>query len=65
MVYSVQQDIFIVMSYYRNGTFVNAECVYSVTACKQKYSAKYPDLQIRELSLEADIRYVINRFVRT
>ena len=34
MVYSVEQDTFIVMSYYRNGTFVNAEWGYPVNACK-------------------------------
>ena len=45
MVYYVEQDTFIVMSYYCNGTFVNGECVYSVTACKQEYLAKQPDLQ--------------------
>ncbi|KAJ3646459.1 hypothetical protein Zmor_024047 [Zophobas morio] len=56
-------DIF--MSYYRNGIFVNGGFVYSVTACKEKYLAKYPDLQIQETWLEAHIRDVINRFVRT
>ena len=53
------------MSYYNNGTFVNEECVYSVTACKQEYLAKYRDLVMQETSLEAHIRDVINRFVRT
>ena len=66
MVCSVEQDTFIVMSYYRNGMFVNGECVHSVTACKQEYLAKYSDLQIQETSLESHIRGdVINRFVRT
>ncbi|KAJ3645892.1 hypothetical protein Zmor_023514 [Zophobas morio] len=65
MVYSVEQDTFIVMCCYRNGTFVNEERVYSVTACKQEYLAKYCDLTIQETSLEAHIKDVINRFVRT
>ena len=39
--------------------------MYSVTACKEEYLAKYSDLQIQETSLEAHIRDVINRFVRT
>ena len=51
------------MSYYRNGTFVDRECVYSVTVCKQEYLVKYPDLQIQETSLEAHIKNAINRFV--
>ena len=63
MVYSVEQDAFIVMSYYRSGTFVYGECVYSLTACKQDYLVKYRDLIIQETCLEADIRNVINRFV--
>ena len=52
MVYYVEQDNFIVMPYYCNGTFVNGERVYSVTACKQEYLAKDRDLQIQETSLE-------------
>ena len=39
--------------------------MFSVTACKQKYLAKYRDLIIQETSLEAHIRDVINRFVRS
>ena len=65
MVYSVEQDTVIVMSYYRKGTLVNGECVYSVTACKEEYLAKYRDLIIQETSLETHIRDVINKFVRT
>ena len=40
-------------------TFVNEECVYSITACKQEYLAKYPDSQIQKTSLEAHIRDVV------
>ena len=65
IVYSINQDTFIVMPYYHNGTFVNGECVYSITACKREYLSKYRDLIIQERSLEAHIRDVINRFVRT
>ncbi|KAJ3663066.1 hypothetical protein Zmor_007375 [Zophobas morio] len=65
MVYSVEQDTFIVMFYYRNGTFVDGEWVHSATACKQEYLAKYRDLIIQEASLEVHIRDEINRFVRT
>ena len=39
--------------------------MYSVTACKQEYLAKYRDLIIQETSLETHIRDVINRFLRT
>ena len=64
MVYSVEQDTCIVMSRYRNGTFVNEECAYSATVCKQEYLAKYRVLIIQETSLEVHIRDVINRSVR-
>ena len=53
------------LSYYRNGTFVNEEFVYFVTACKHEYLAKYRDLIIQETSLEPHIRDVIKRFVWT
>ena len=43
--------------------FVNEQ--FSVTACKQECLAKYRDLIIQETSLEADIRDIVNRFVRT
>ena len=63
MVYSVEQDTFIVMCCYRIGTFLNEEeWVYSITA---RISAKYHDLIIQETSSEAHTRDVINRFVRT
>ena len=39
--------------------------MYSVTTFKQEYLAKYHDLIIQETSLEAHIRGVINRFLRT
>ena len=38
---------------------------HSVTACKHEYLAKYRDLIIQETSLDAHIRDIINRFVRT
>ena len=36
--------------------FVNEEFLYSGTACKQEYLAKYRDLLIQETSSEAHIR---------
>ncbi|KAJ3646228.1 hypothetical protein Zmor_023823 [Zophobas morio] len=65
MIYSVEQNTFIVMSYCRNGTFVNGVCVYSVIVCKQEYLTKYRDLTIQETLSEVHIRDIINRFVRT
>mgnify|MGYP005985839749 CR=1 FL=1 len=39
--------------------------MYSITACKHEYLAKYRDLINQKTSLEAHIRDVINSFVRT
>ncbi|KAJ3665321.1 hypothetical protein Zmor_000821 [Zophobas morio] len=64
MVYSVKQDTLIVMSYYCNDTFENEEFVYSVTAYKQEYLAKYRDLIIQETLLEPHFKDAINRIVR-
>ena len=64
MVYCVEQDTFIVVSYYRNGTIVKEECAFC-NLSKQEYLTKYPDFQIQETSLEAHIRGdVINIFAR-
>ena len=65
VVYSVEQRHFHCYVLLLQWDFVNEECVYSVTACKQEYLVKYRDLIIQETSLEGDIRDVINRFVRT
>ena len=60
-----ENGLFIVISYYRNGIFINEVWIDSVTVCKQEYLAKYRDLIIQETSLDAHIRVIINRFVRT
>ncbi|CAG9822325.1 unnamed protein product [Phaedon cochleariae] len=64
MAYSSKQNTFIVMSYYRNGTFINGGWSYSVVACKDEYLAKYSNVQIQEFSLKAHIRTVMNRFIQ-
>ena len=54
------------MFYYHNGIGSGKRrVVYSVTACKQGYLAKYPDFQIHETSVEAYTLGVIKRFIRT
>ncbi|KAH0810715.1 hypothetical protein GEV33_012076 [Tenebrio molitor] len=65
MVLSLEQNTFIVMSYYRNGTLQNGEWVYSINACKEEFFAKFPNCNIVEANLIAHIRRVVNRFVAT
>jgi hypothetical protein len=43
MVLSLEQNTFIVMSYYRNGTLQNGEWVYSIDAYKEEFFAKFPN----------------------
>jgi hypothetical protein len=43
MVYSIEQNTFIVVSYFRNGRFFNGEWTYSLSDLKNKFLAKYPD----------------------
>ena len=43
MGYSLEQNTFIIMSYYRNGVLnEDGDWVYSVDACKDEYLVKYP-----------------------
>jgi hypothetical protein len=65
MVLSLEQNTFIVMSYYRNGTLQNGEWVYSINACKEEFFAKFPNCNIVEANLIAHIRRIVNRFVAT
>jgi hypothetical protein len=65
MVLSLEQNTFIVMSYYRNGTLQNGEWVYSINAWKEEFFAKFPNCNIVEANLIAHIRRIVNRFVAT
>ena len=43
MGYSLEQNMFIIMSYYCNGVLnEDGDWVYSVDACKDEYLVKYP-----------------------
>ncbi|KAJ3649791.1 hypothetical protein Zmor_021512 [Zophobas morio] len=62
MGYSLEQNTFIVMSYYRNGVLNEyGDWVYSVDACKDEYLVKYP-VVIEEESLKTHIRRIVARF---
>ncbi|KAJ3661413.1 hypothetical protein Zmor_005808 [Zophobas morio] len=66
MGYTLEQNTFIVMSYYRNGTLnADGEWVYSVQACKDEYLAKFPELNIEEQSLMTHIKRIVDRFNST
>jgi hypothetical protein len=64
MVYSVEQNTFTVVSYFRNGRFVNGEWTYSLSDCKNEFRAKYSD-NIQDDSLLTHIGRIVNRFLTT
>jgi hypothetical protein len=65
MVFTLEQNKFIIMSYYRNGIKRDGEWTYSVQACKEEFLANYPDQNILEKSLAAHIHRIVDRFVAT
>jgi hypothetical protein len=48
MVFTLEQNKFIIMSYYRNGIKRDGEWTYSVQACKEEFLTNYPDQNILE-----------------
>jgi hypothetical protein len=65
MVFTFEQNKFLVMSYYRNGVKRNGEWPYSVQACKEEFLANYLDQNALEKSLAAHIHRIVNCFVTT
>ncbi|KAJ3632041.1 hypothetical protein MTP99_013138 [Tenebrio molitor] len=65
MVFTLEQNKFIIMSYYRNGIKRDGEWTYSVQACKEEFLANYPDQNILKKSLAAHINRIVDRFVAT
>jgi hypothetical protein len=61
----LEQNTFIVMSYYRNGTLQNGEWVYFINACKEEFFAKFPNDNIVEANLSPHTRRIVDRFVAT
>lgn len=65
MVYSLEQNTFIIKAFYRNAVLNEGEWIYSVEACKNEYLAKFPALDIEEQSLMTHIRRIVARFEET
>jgi hypothetical protein len=65
MVFTLEQNKFITMSYYRNGVKRDGEWTFSVQACKEEFLANYPGRNILEKSLAAHIHRIVDRFVTT
>jgi hypothetical protein len=60
MVFTLEQNK--LMSYYRNGVKRDGEWTYSLQACKEEFSANYPNQNVLEKSLAAHIHRIVNRF---
>jgi hypothetical protein len=41
IVFTLEQNKFIIMSYYRNGVKIDGEWTYSIQACKEEFLANY------------------------
>jgi hypothetical protein len=65
MVFTLEQNKFLMMSYYCNGVKRDEERTYSVQACKENFLAEYLDQNVLEKSLTAHIHRIINHFVTT
>jgi hypothetical protein len=67
MVLSLEQNPFIVMSYYRNSTLQNRERVYYMYKRfpGREFFAKFPNYNIVEANLIPHIRRIVDRFVAT
>jgi RPA family protein len=56
--------LFIVISYFRNGKFINEKWTYSLSDYKNKFRAKYPD-NIQDGSSLTHVGRIANRFLIT
>jgi hypothetical protein len=66
VVYSLEQDTFIIKSYYRNGVInEDGQWIHSVQACKDEYLATYLSVDIEGQFLMAPIRRIVDRFGAT
>jgi hypothetical protein len=65
MVFTLEQNKFRVMSYYRNDVKRNGEWTYIVQTCKEEFLANYLDQNVLEKSLAAHIHRIVNCFVTT
>jgi hypothetical protein len=65
MVFTLEQNKFLMISSYRNGVKRDEEWTYSVQACKEEFLAKYLHQNVLEKCLTAHIHRIFNRFVTT
>jgi hypothetical protein len=65
MVFTLEQNKFLMMSSYRNSVKRDEEWTYSVLACKEEFLAKYLHQNVLEKCLTAHIHRIFNRFVIT
>jgi hypothetical protein len=63
MVFTHEQNKFLITSYYRNCVRRDGERTYSVQACKEEFLANYQN--VLEKSLAAHIHRIVNCFVTT
>ncbi|CAH1367887.1 unnamed protein product [Tenebrio molitor] len=65
MVFTLEQNKFLMITSYRNGVKRDEEWTYSVQACKEEFLAKYLHQNVLEKCLTAHIHRIFNCFVTT
>jgi hypothetical protein len=65
IVFTLEQNKFLMMSYYCNCVKRDEEWTYSVQACKEEFLAKYLHQNVLEKCLTAHIYRIFNHFVPT
>jgi hypothetical protein len=63
MVFTLEQNKFLMMSCYRNSVNRDEEWTYNRQACKEEFLAKYLHQNVLEKSLTAHIHRIVNHFV--
>jgi hypothetical protein len=65
MVFTLEQNKFLMIFYYRNGVKRDEKWTYSLQTCKEEFLAKYLHQNVLEKCLTAHIHRIFNRFVTT
>lgn len=63
--FSIEQKTFIVTSYYRNGQLINGNWTYSIEACRQEFTQRFPNVIVDINNFSSQVLRVITCFEET
>ncbi|RZC27715.1 hypothetical protein BDFB_014289 [Asbolus verrucosus] len=64
MVFTQEQKIFIVESYFRNGHLVVGVCQYSIQSCFVEFRQQFPDAVLTHNTFQRNLTYSIQLFCK-